>query len=532
MNPVINKIIAVLPMNKKGAIKFIIWSIAIAMFLFLLLAAYTIIRPPVPKIISLNAENIMTADSLLVLGFDMPVSRQIQLEIQPQVYGQMEFKGWLYQDQLARKIEFTPEITWLPDTTYTVRVAGVRSAFPSFQQPEMFELQFTTEDSSGIAAVNPSVGEIISPYDEIIFALDKPNSQLAVFDFFIEPAMDFAVSPSEDLLSYTFKPDPYWSQGQSYQLTVTRKNVRHTFGTEELAFQGEPETVWEGEWKVREAPLIEQFLPNDAQVGLKTDIEVTFSETVDFASFKESTVIAPELTGVWETEDNTTMRFVSAVLTADTVYTVTMKAGLKTGSGGFLSEDILHNFTTIGPVRISASTPAAGGTGVGINSDLSLTFDQAVDQPSVESRFRITPTVAGGFSWGGQKMTFNPDQPLDFNINYRVSVAAGVKSVNGFDSAEDFNLDFATEYSVTKLAVPFHRQEHNLSCEAATLVMALKFHGVSVSEQALIDAIGFDETKKANGVWGNPHVAFVGDIDGHQPSTGYGVYWQPIAATA
>ncbi|HYE22237.1 MAG TPA: C39 family peptidase, partial [Verrucomicrobiae bacterium] len=84
-------------------------------------------------------------------------------------------------------------------------------------------------------------------------------------------------------------------------------------------------------------------------------------------------------------------------------------------------------------------------------------------------------------------------------------------------------------HSVYKLPVPFHRQEHSLSCEIAALKMALAGVGVDVPESELISHLPFDPTPRQSGVWGDPYKAFVGDIDGKMFSTGYGVYWQPIA---
>ncbi|MEX1111898.1 MAG: C39 family peptidase [Candidatus Andersenbacteria bacterium] len=80
-----------------------------------------------------------------------------------------------------------------------------------------------------------------------------------------------------------------------------------------------------------------------------------------------------------------------------------------------------------------------------------------------------------------------------------------------------------------RLPVSFHRQEHSLSCEIATLKMALGAHGVDVSESELIAKLPFDPTPKEAGVWGNPNEGFVGIINGTMLGTGYGVYWDPIA---
>ena len=83
------------------------------------------------------------------------------------------------------------------------------------------------------------------------------------------------------------------------------------------------------------------------------------------------------------------------------------------------------------------------------------------------------------------------------------------------------------------LPVAFDPQDHALSCEVATLKMALAYRGVVVDESELIMRVGVDRTPKhiANGsaVWGNPDRAFVGNIDGRMFVDGYGVYEEPIA---
>lgn len=80
-----------------------------------------------------------------------------------------------------------------------------------------------------------------------------------------------------------------------------------------------------------------------------------------------------------------------------------------------------------------------------------------------------------------------------------------------------------------QLSTKFHRQEHSLSCEVATLKMALQTVGLNVPESELIAGLPFDKTPKGGGVWGNPNKGFVGNIDGKMLRDGYGVYWDPIA---
>jgi len=81
-----------------------------------------------------------------------------------------------------------------------------------------------------------------------------------------------------------------------------------------------------------------------------------------------------------------------------------------------------------------------------------------------------------------------------------------------------------------KLAVPYHHQEHALSCEVASLLMALNYKGVKVTESELIKELPISDPgpRHQDNTWGDPNLGFVGNIDGTMPNTGYGVYEQPI----
>lgn len=88
------------------------------------------------------------------------------------------------------------------------------------------------------------------------------------------------------------------------------------------------------------------------------------------------------------------------------------------------------------------------------------------------------------------------------------------------------------------LKVPFHKQEHALSCEVASLRSALHALNIVASEDVLLGALPRDETpKKLVGrgpafTWGDPDKGFVGNVNGRMPSTGYGVHADPIAEVA
>ncbi|MFH1656263.1 MAG: C39 family peptidase [Candidatus Nealsonbacteria bacterium] len=111
---------------------------------------------------------------------------------------------------------------------------------------------------------------------------------------------------------------------------------------------------------------------------------------------------------------------------------------------------------------------------------------------------------------------------------------------NGFEN-EDINIDEKKqnntslniiEPEITMLDINIDYQDYFLSCEAASLKMALSGKGVYVSEDEIMEKIGYDSTPHKGDIWGNAHQKYVGDINGKMCATGFGVFWDPVAKTA
>ncbi|GAB4146543.1 MAG: hypothetical protein OHK0017_07140 [Patescibacteria group bacterium] len=97
-----------------------------------------------------------------------------------------------------------------------------------------------------------------------------------------------------------------------------------------------------------------------------------------------------------------------------------------------------------------------------------------------------------------------------------------------------------------KLDIPYFRQIYKLSCEAASLQMALAYRGVNVSQDELLSQFGnanpFAKEVQADGttVWGDPNLGFVGDVksnfwgsDGKiESGQGWGINNGPVARVA
>lgn len=137
-------------------------------------------------------------------------------------------------------------------------------------------------------------------------------------------------------------------------------------------------------------------------------------------------------------------------------YTVTIDPKLTSQAGSQLSGEtsLSWAFTTARP-RIVNLEPAPG-TQIGLDPKIRLTFNQAVDQASVESAFEFGPPagdkLAGSFVWSedGTSVTFQPANLLERNTTYNLSLSTNAKGMGGTPIEQDLR---ATYYSVPNFAL-------------------------------------------------------------------------------
>ncbi|MEA3485085.1 MAG: Ig-like domain-containing protein [Candidatus Aerophobetes bacterium] len=91
---------------------------------------------------------------------------------------------------------------------------------------------------------------------------------------------------------------------------------------------------------------------------------------------------------------------------------------------------------------ITDNSPA--GTDVPVTTDVTVTFDEAMNKTSAEGAFSITPDTAGAFSWSGDTVTLTPDADLTYDITYNVTIGTDAKDLAGNPLAESFEWNFTT----------------------------------------------------------------------------------------
>ena len=214
-------------------------------------------------------------------------------------------------------------------------------------------------------------------------------------------------------------------------------------------------------------------------------------------------------------------------------------------------------FVLFSAPEATAVFPAERSRDIPLDRQIAVNFSKPIKRQGV--KILIYPQTEGEIRFENslvprhlyKKMIFTPVFGLEPDTEYFVEI----KEIKGFglDKAASFSFNFKTAPGAAKsgigevmgaegsvepggkgalLDIALDWQDHPLSCEAASLKMALAGKGIKITEGEIMEEIGFDPTLHEQSIWGDPYRAFVGDIDGKMCSTGYGVYWEPTAEAA
>jgi uncharacterized protein YvpB len=204
-----------------------------------------------------------------------------------------------------------------------------------------------------------------------------------------------------------------------------------------------------------------------------------------------------------------------------------------------------HGFEGLGGILTSSPTVAAWGTG---RLDIFVRgTDNAMYHRWYDGAWRGWEGLGGVLTSGPGVATWGPGQ-LDvfvagtdsggmWYLRYGSAGWGSWQSLGGVLTDSPAATAW-TNVTNTIPGVPYDAQVYELSCEEASLQMALARQGVNVTQAQILQAVGVDARPgfvDANGVlhWGNPDAVFVGDVNASEVNyTGYGTYAPPIARVA
>lgn len=104
-----------------------------------------------------------------------------------------------------------------------------------------------------------------------------------------------------------------------------------------------------------------------------------------------------------------------------------------------VAEAVIGDRAGAGVVRVSP----ADGADPAVTAAIQIEFSQPMDQPTVEQRLKVSPTVDGKFHWNGNTVLFTPATPLAVGTHYTVTLAGGATSLLGRPLTHDLSWTFA-----------------------------------------------------------------------------------------
>lgn len=445
------------------------------------------------------------------IQFDLPVDTDnIKFKMSPQIDGKWEYEK-IWKSSLVRKVSFKPDHSILPDQRVVIYITGLRTKWDNGKLHEQ-PLEFNSPTIPQILSTNPKEGSTdFSPESNIEVNFDSPLGQFTEVDYTISPYTEHEVKKVDEK-THIIQLKNELLLDQEYQIVAKRSVRQYRLENNEEIIRGEPIQILDLKFKTAGNPLVESYSPKGNAVNPEESFKAVFTQTMIQDQVEKNFSITPEIKGEITWVDQRTFIFTPEnQFQKNTTYKIIFSKGIEGTVFGETKEDINIEFKTAGEVKILSISPLDGSNAVEISSEISIEFDQPVDRQSVEDRFQIYPAIEGTFSWSKNLMKFLPSHNFGYETRYTISIQPGIKSVYGEDSTEEFSYSFTTKGQLTTIDFPMYLQQSNFTCGVVSGRMVLAYYGINLTEQQLVDQIGFN---------GDPEIGLVYN---------YGLHPEPIA---
>ncbi|MCD4810945.1 MAG: Ig-like domain-containing protein, partial [Methanosarcinales archaeon] len=193
-------------------------------------------------------------------------------------------------------------------------------------------------------------------------------------------------------------------------------------------------------------PIVNENEPRGTNVPVTTQINVTFSETMDQTSVESAFSMSPLTAGSFSWNGDTVTYTPASDLAFDTTYTVNIGTGAMDMAGNLLELPHGWEFKTEHeniPPTVTDNTPT--GTSVPVTAQVTVTFSETMDQTSVESALSTSPAMKGTFNWNGSTVTYTPASDLAFDTTYTVKIGKGAMDMADNNMQTKHTWKFTTE---------------------------------------------------------------------------------------
>jgi len=185
--------------------------------------------------------------------------------------------------------------------------------------------------------------------------------------------------------------------------------------------------------------------------GTNTTVDCLFSETVKYEiRIENATGDLVEEIGSGTAKNPMAKWWNTTTETPAGIYTVNVTMDNSTsGMSSYNNTNLIEVTPAVDTTLPTIGDNTPTGTDVPVSAVINVTFDEAMNETSVEDAFSIDPSVTGSVSFDGCVMTFTPDADLAYETMYNVSIGTGAEDMAGNNLAEELSWEFTTESAVT-----------------------------------------------------------------------------------
>ncbi|MFV8366445.1 Ig-like domain-containing protein [Flavobacterium sp. XS1P27] len=217
--------------------------------------------------------------------------------------------------------------------------------------------------------------------------------------------------------------------------------------------------VWTFSTGMLIVPMVSNTDPlnNAINITLNKTITATFSVPMNPLTLNSSTFTVKQGTntvaGVITYSGSTVSFTPTNLLTANTVYTVTITTGAESTADASLAANYVWNFTTAAAPTVTVTDPFNNATGVNLSKTVTATFSVPMDPLTINATtftlIQGTTVIPGVVTYtGGNTASFNPVNSLDSGLTYTATLTIGAKSTLGIPLTNNYVWNFTTANTV------------------------------------------------------------------------------------
>jgi hypothetical protein len=185
-------------------------------------------------------------------------------------------------------------------------------------------------------------------------------------------------------------------------------------------------------------------------IAIDSTIAITFTETMNHTSVQNAITITPDIYNKSYDWTNNTLKISGDDMDLSTNYQIAIDTTAKTIGDVSLITGYRFGFTTVGetisPTVVSV-TPTNGSTDIAVNSDVVITFSEAMNRSSVESSISVLPTVSNlVYSWDNEAevVSLSADN-FENSTTYTVTISTGAADASDNNIAAIYTFSFTTD---------------------------------------------------------------------------------------